>query len=100
MLIDDLIEDLLHVDPHYQSDIDFFCSKYYCILNATIFKSKDLQYEYEYDIELTNTIRLDITIESGINNGTKLRHINYMSNVEEYLLKVLREHKIKELLNP
>ena len=103
-MIDDLVEELLHVDPTYQEDIDFFCLKYQCVLEVAIFKSKDLQYEYEYEITFTKNIAIHIIIESGIDSGTVLRMFNFSStsnsdDLQNYLLVVSRENKINELLN-
>lgn len=70
--IDSLLEDLIEVNPEDTYNYQKIANKYNCSIMHETEKINSLQYNYYYTIEFDKDNIFYVTIESGINNGTRI----------------------------
>lgn len=70
---ENLIEELLNVDPSSKKEIAAIETKYSCSISITIEKHNALQYTDYYEVDFGIDELFYMEVENGINNGTVLR---------------------------
>ncbi len=71
-ILDDLVENLCHVDAKNTEDFSELNKEYNCKIEVSIQKHNVLQYTFYYEIDFGLEENYFVEIESGISNGTQI----------------------------